>query len=295
MLRASVLATVAVLIAGTFSSANAQEEEITEYHEGHVRQKVTINPDGTVTASPPEGEIRVSNSVGEHISTRPLEFDEAGDRPAPGSFTCVNNRNRRRLEIFEPHRITANDPNKLVIGFIWHPYKYNRARQVTAPDGDRYPTKQYLVCATGGVDGQEGWRILMSGPGSAWDNSRRSKRIGTKWGTGETGPTTKVSLGFVVGRGPVSINGSIEQEIRAVLRGNHAGPYRSDFEAYAINGVAGWWDADCGPCTRLQGSPDFQGNVASGLWEFRQHRRRGFAYWTAPFFRYYCSNPFGCG
>ena len=294
MLRAAVVATVTVLIAGTFSSANAQEEEITEYHQAHVMQEVTLHADGTITASPPEGEIRVSNSVGEPISTRPLEFDESGDQPAPGSFTCVNNRDRRRLDIYEPWKINANDPNKLVVGFVWHPYAYNKARRVIGRDGEPHLTKQWVVCATGGVDGQEGWRILVSGPGTAWANTTRSKRIGTKWGSGETGPRTVVRLGFSVGKGPVSINGSIEQVDVAKLRGNFSGPYRSEFEDYAINGSTGWWDRDCNPCHRASGSAEFQGNVASGLWEFRQSRK-GRSFKLAPFFTYYCSNPFGCG
>lgn len=203
-------------------------------------------------------------------------------------FACLNDRGRAG---FERHRFWEwldQDGNEF-IHFRYFPYSQTNARVVDGRD-----TQQWLVCATGGVDAQNGSRITVSGPVVAYRNQQVTHKIGHIWREGKTPADHTVTLGFQVGKGPVAINGSIQQNSTEKLKGSPLAPFHDN--RYARNQAAAWWEHGCRPvCRRWNGSADFQGSVAEALFEFSNAQRVDPAdfYYSAAV-EHFCANPFGC-
>ena len=157
-------------------------------------------------------------------------------------------------------------------------------------------SRQWLVCATGGADANNGSRTTVSGPGMAYRDRDSTFKIGQVWKEGRTPANYTLSLGFEVGGPRVKVNGAIQQTPNNSLKGSPRPPFDSDMDAFSRNGVHGWWEHACVPrCGGASGSADFQGSVAEGLWEFPQGKPVSvddFA--MSGFTRHFCANPFGC-
>lgn len=203
-------------------------------------------------------------------------------------FACLNDRERngfrrhRHKEMYDPG---GNE----FVHFIYFPYSQDHAQIV-----GRQPTQQWLICATGGVDAQNGSRITVSGPVVAFKNRSATYKIGQAWREGRTPADHTVTLGFQAGRGPVQVSGSIQQTPTEKLKGSPLAPFHDN--RFGRNQAAGWWEHGCLPvCRRWNGSADFQGSVAEALFEFPEAMRvdpDDFYYSAAV--EHFCSNPFGC-
>ncbi len=203
-------------------------------------------------------------------------------------FACLSDRDREGFER-HPHKELLERRENEFIHFVYFPYSQRHAQIV-----GRRPTQQWLVCSTGGVDAQNGSRISVSGPVVAFKNEHATYRIGQAWREGRTPADHTVTLGFQVGRGPVQVNGSIQQTPTEKLKGSPLAPFNDN--RYARNQAAGWWEHGCRPtCRRWNGSADFQGSVAEALFEFPE----GLPVSTSDFYyaasvEHFCGNPIGC-
>lgn len=235
---------------------------------------------------------RVVDAAGRVLETTRLTKAVAERPIAPlnaAPFACLSDRDRDGFQR-HPHWEVHDRRKNEFIHFVYFPYSQRHAQIV-----GRQPTQQWLVCSTGGVDAQNGSRISVSGPVVAYRNEHATYRIGQAWREGKTPADHTVTLGFQVGRGPVQVNGSIQQTPTEKLKGSPLAPFNDN--RYARNQAAGWWEHGCRPmCRRWNGSADFQGSVAEALFEFPE----GLPVAPADFYysasvEHFCANPFKCG
>jgi hypothetical protein len=234
----------------------------------------------------------VVNAMGQVISRSTYE-KAVPDRRALAAteaapFGCLNDRDRADFqrhdfwELYDPGRNEFTH-------FRYFPYSQNRAQVV-----DGQVTQQWLVCATGGVDAQNGSRLTVSGPVVAYKSQQATYKIGQVWREGRTPSDHTVTLGFAVGRDPVQVNGSIQQNSTEKLKGSPLALFNDN--RFGRNQAAAWWEHGCRPtCRRWNGSADFQGSVAEALFEFPNAMPvvPDDFYYSASV-EHFCSNPFGC-
>ena len=178
-------------------------------------------------------------------------------------FACLHDRERQGFQR-HPHRELLDRGGNEFVQFFYFPYS-----QADAQVLDGRPTQQWLICATGGVDAQNGSRTSVSGPVVAYKNENTTYRLGHAWREGKTPADHTVTLGFQVGKGPVNVNGSIQQTPTEKLKGSPLALFNDN--RYGRNQAAGWWEHGCRPvCRRWNGSADFQGSVVEALFEFPQ-------------------------
>lgn len=203
-------------------------------------------------------------------------------------FACLNDRDREGFQRHNFWEMLDQDGNEFV-HFRYFPYSQRDAQEV-----EGRPTQQWLVCATGGVDAQDGSRSTVSGPVVAYRNEHATYKIGQIWREGKTPADHTVTLGFQVGKGPVSVNGSIQQNSTEKLKGSPLALFHDN--RFGRNQAAAWWEHGCRPtCRRWNGSADFQGSVAEALFEFPNALPVDPAhfYYSASV-EHFCANPFGC-
>jgi hypothetical protein len=234
---------------------------------------------------------RVVDAAGRVLETTRVTKPLA-DRPIvplnAAPFACLNDRERQGFQR-HPHQEILDRGKNEFVHFMYFPYSQRHAQIV-----GRQPTQQWLICSTGGVDAQNGSRISVSGPVVAFKNEQTTYRIGHAWREGNTPAEHTVTLGFQLGKGPVQVNGSIQQTPTEKLKGSPLALFNDN--RYGRNQAAGWWEHGCRPvCRRWNGSADFQGSVAEALFEFPEGlpvTPRDFYYSASV--EHFCSNPFGC-
>jgi hypothetical protein len=248
---------------------------------------------GRVPARSKEGHLveRVVDGTGRILETTRLTKPVA-DRPIvplnAAPFACLSNREREGFQR-HPHRELHDRGKNEFVHFVYFPFSQARAQKVGGMN-----TQQWLICSTGGVDAQNGSRISVSGPVVAFKNESSTYKIGHVWREGNTPADHTVTLGFQVGRGPVQVNGSIQQTPTEKLKGSPLALFNDN--RYGRNQAAGWWEHSCRPvCRRWNGSADFQGSVAEALFEFPEGMpvNPSDFYYSASV-EHFCSNPFGC-
>lgn len=130
------------------------------------------------------------------------------------------------------------------------------------------------MCTKGGGDLQDGYRLFQAGTGMAIADADRFLKIGQSWKTGKTPEDYTLGLGFKVApkNVPVEISASLSQNPSDKLLGSIVGPYKTFMNDYARNGVNAWWEDSCMGhwygCRKWDGSRNFQGAMAQGLWEY---------------------------
>lgn len=259
---------------------------------------MTLTPEGLTRTSDIVGTEVVVNAVGEVLDRLPFKA-MVSDRPLGQTIThtpCVHDtKGRDGFTAYLPPVVYPIDKKNEKGSFQFNFYSQDSARQ----DQFKQPTVQILSCAVGGVDAGNGSRITISGPGVAFNDAQTTRKLGHVWREGKTPKDYSLSLGFAVPVKGVTVTGGIQQNPANYLKGSVVPPYEfGDMGQFHSNAVNAWWEEGCRPrCSRWNGSADYQGSVAEGLWEFPQSYKaeafsRGFKY--AGYLEHFCANPFGC-
>ena len=251
--------------------------------------RVAHAPDGT-----PQTVVtsRVVNAAGDVIRTTTETLNNPPFRALQADFPCMSEGQRAGFATHDVKHLlhkTHNDHAE----FNFFPYSADNIRISSVT---RRQQKQWLICATGGADANNGSRTVMTGPGIAFRDGGTTYKLGQIWKEGKTPASYSLNLGFEVPTDAVTIKAGITQTPTASLRGSPRPPWNSDVDAFSRNGANGWWEDSCAPnCVGTGGSSNWQGSVVEGLWEFPQDRpvsEDDFA--LSGFFLHRCANPFGC-
>lgn len=312
MSRRGVAAVVTAAVAGTVfvgtgSASAAQQRE--ESVGGLITQFETFSIGGMLQLDQQTGRTslvdlkaitglvdQAENLIGS-LTTVPISLPKQSG-PDIGTFSCIKQGSARNFLTFDPTEIYHND-KRGIQQYQFHPYRKTEARNL------RFGTKstQYEVCGTGGMDLKDGHRAFKAGLGFAFPDTDRTYRIGYKWESGQTPADYSLSMGFQLGndKTPISIGASMAQTPSDKLLGSFNAPYKSWLDAYARNGVNAWWQDSCvSGWSRCQlhadGSPNFQGTVAHGLYEFRPEEAAKVTHFAVnTYLKSACQSPFDVG
>jgi hypothetical protein len=294
-----VLAVVAGGALQVLPALAGSDEVVDRIHQLRATGLVTLTEDGRTVSSDLSGEEVVVDLLGNVVDRVPFQAKALTDSIKPlgmPAVACVNDSQQPGFTPYLPPTDYPVDKKNEKGGFKFHLYSQDGARH------NQYgaTTVQFLGCGAGGVDGENGSRIRVSGPGMAFDDANGSTIIGTKWREGKTPEDFSVTLGFEVPVRGVNITGSIQQDPSNYLKGSVVPPYGGwdDMERLQRNAFNAWWEDGCRPrCTRFGGSNNYQGSVGEGLWEFPQsykHDALARGWRLAAYIEHHCSNPFGC-
>ncbi|MGQ0468106.1 MAG: hypothetical protein ACT4QG_22660 [Sporichthyaceae bacterium] len=218
--------------------------------------------------------------------------------PDIGKFSCIKQGSARNFRAFDPAEIYYDD-RRGVQQYQFRVYRKTDARRMDL--GAK--STQYEVCGTGGMDLKDGHRAFKAGLGFAFPDASKTHRIGYKWKTGTTPADYSLSMGFQLGndKTPLSIGASINQTPGDKLTGSFDGPGKGSLDQWKRNGVNAWWQDSCisgwSRCKlHADGSPNFQGTVAHGLYEFRPEEAAKVTHFAADsYLDYACQAPFDMG
>jgi hypothetical protein len=273
------------------TTSSTSDDRVSTYFAVYKSTELDLPDSGTTTTlGATTGFLKTFDMYGNLISTSTPGPGETTGSGSSSRFNCLHNRERTGFTALQVRDRSANR-HEYVYQFLYYPYRQRNARTINGVS-----QLQWLICANGGSDTQNGYRALVTGPGVAFKNSSTTRKIDHRWKEGQTQTNTSITLGFQVGSDPVSVTGSITQNPVHVLKGSIVGPYASDFDQYSRNAAAGWWDTNCGwLCTRASGSSDFQGSAVEALWEFPMPTSsRTYTFLLGRWLEYHCSNIFGC-
>jgi len=252
--------------------------------------RVAHAPDGT-----PQTIVisRVVNAAGDVIRSTTETVTNPRFRAQQADFPCMSEGSRPGFSARDAKHAVHQTRNDLA-AFTFFPFTADNVRTSKLTG---QPQKQWLICATGGADANNGSRTVMTGPGIAFRDGTSTYKLGEIWKEGKTPANYSLNLGFEVPTDAVTIKAGITQTPTASLRGSPRPPFKSsEVDAFSRNGANGWWEDSCAPnCVGTGGSSNYQGSVVEGLWEFPQSRpvsEDNFA--LSGFFSHRCSNPFGC-
>lgn len=293
--RVVVPSLIITVSAGLFSAPAWASEPLVDRYTETVFQ---VDP----TADDATPRTLVSDQVvdrhGKVLSTASYALENAAEkagmiRPLASPFACSAEGHRAGFTQHPMKEVFQGGKNRNdFVQFQFFPFSQSGARY----DGTtKQMMQQWLFCATGGIDSDNGSRLVVSGPGVAYGDAKRTWKIGEIWRQGSTPANYNVSLGFQT-EGPVKVNGGVQQTPTSSLKGSPRPPFKNDLDAFSRNGANGWWQASCAPdCTGTGGSTNFQGSVVEALWEFPQPMSvmvSDFA--MSAWKKTFCSNPFGC-
>lgn len=237
----------------------------------------SVNPiDGTVVEVTDSGV-----SAGYTLSTGAAAAGASG-------YSCINNKTNNYFRAYTPI-VVSGSSSREQYRYQFNPYQQYFARTVSGR-----VTYQFEICATGGYDGQNGWRSFYNASIMSADTNDGSRRIGLAADSGSDG-TAVSSLNVSASGGPITISGSIPTTGGGVNFGQYGRPKygAGEPDAYpATESFAGWRSG----CTysRTCGSSNMQAQVHNGLFEFNHgdwsHRFPLNTQWN-----YYCSGPYGRG
>lgn len=188
-----------------------------------------------------------------------------------GDYSCLpKTKGNKDFHQFKPTEIFRGDDKGKVQG-LFHVYKQTNARKVRAPFGG-YKSVQFEVCGTGGSDPDGRTRTRRAGIGIAFPDAATTYKIGQAWKEGETPSNYTLDMAFKAAHKGVEIGGGISQTPTNKLLGSISTPFKASADAFARNGVNAWWQDGCvgswKGCQFFNGSKDFHGAVAHGLFEF---------------------------
>jgi len=272
---AAVLAGSTIGGAGAASAADAQTDGPEDtYQVESISAQMKIDPLSNVASlvdvKALTGLVDTSGNLIGSLTTRPLAMP-AAFHTGISQFSCVQNGTSKSFVAYTPTEIFLND-GKSVQQDQFFLYRKDGARTVGPLNT---LATQYEMCATGGAQ-PTGHRATQIGLGVAFPDANQNFKIGQDWRTGNTPANYTSTLGFQLGplpKVPLSISGSISQTPSDKLMGSLTGPFHTPGDAFARNAVNAWWQDSCmgswHRCyTHWDGTKDFHGTVAQGLWEF---------------------------
>ncbi len=123
----------------------------------------------------------------------------------------------------------------------------------------------------GGV-APDGSRTRRAGVGITFANEAVTHKIGQAWKSESTPANYTLDMAFKAAAKGVEIGGGISQTPTHKLLGSISTPFSAPVDTYARNAANAWWQDSCinswHRCQRFNGSKDFHGAVAHGLYEF---------------------------
>ncbi len=148
------------------------------------------------------------------------------------------------------------------------------------------------MCAIGGGRAKGGNRLERARSSMA-AKTKSSTILGPgDWGKGKEEPSAEASLSFEVPVKPVTISGTLSVHPQDLLTGGQGSDRSKSFGDYSFNQVNGIWQG--GSTFVFQGSTNFQGNVAIGLWEYLQ-ASPGPRFAASAGVERHCGRPYGIG
>ncbi|MGQ0465708.1 MAG: hypothetical protein ACT4QG_10360 [Sporichthyaceae bacterium] len=185
-----------------------------------------------------------------------------------GNYSCLPKGNGNKdFHQYNPVQVFRDDAKGRMQG-LFHTYRQNNARLLADA---REKSTQYEICGVGGA-APEDTRIRRGGIGIHFADPHRDFKIGQAWKTGSTPANYTLDMAFKAAHKGVEIGGGISQSPTNKLLGSISTPFDTPVDAYARNGVNAWWQDSCigdwKGCQRWNGSKDFHGAVAHGLYEF---------------------------
>ncbi len=288
-LRVCAVSAAAMGVAGPAYAASGD----TVHESTKVNQEMTIKPDargsGTSVGGVRARATRVSRS-GRVLASKALATASTA-APAAGiarSGGCVKNKRRRGFVSYAP-RYSRAKTDAYEFQYVFHLYKQSNARR--RGEG-KAKTKQYEMCAIGGGRAKGGNRLERARSSMA-AKTKSSTILGPgDWGKGKEEPSAEASLSFEVPVKPVTISGTLSVHPQDLLTGGQGTDRSKSFGDYSFNQVNGIWQG--GSTFRFQGSTNFQGNVAIGLWEYLQSSP-GPRFAVSAGLERHCSHPYGIG
>jgi hypothetical protein len=197
----------------------------------------------------------------------------AGGGEKVGDYSCLpKTKGNRDFFQYKPVQMFKADKRGKVHG-MFHVYKQANARRVAFAGGDlSFKSVQFEVCGVGGSDPNGRTRTRKAGIGITFPDAANSYKIGQAWKEGETPSNYTMDMAFKVAHKGVEIGGGISQTPTNKLLGSISTPVKAPWDAYARNAVNAWWQDGCvgswKGCQIWNGSKDFHGAVAHGLFEF---------------------------
>lgn len=199
-MRLLFVVVVTVLAAGAARvlPARASTEGVVDrIHQLYAAGTVTLTEDGRAVSSDLVGDELVVDIAGNVLERLPFRAQAVvgGIKPLgmPGA-ACVHDSEEPGFTPYLPPTDYPINKKNEKGGFKFHFYSQDDARR----DHRGSPTVQFLGCAVGGVDGQNGSRLRVSGPGMAFKDADGSSIIGTRWKEGKTPEDYSITLGFEV-------------------------------------------------------------------------------------------------
>lgn len=264
-MRRTILITVAALALTTL--LNPPEAALAGGQPAETAVEVSIVPGGDPAAPNLEVTERDLDEGGRTLDSRRFTTRSRKVRPltAPGEMGCLYDRNREGFVVHSPQEIFDPDWKNEYVHYQFHPYQQRNARVVR-----NVRTQQWLICATGGAEGENGSRITRSGPAITFRDEDRTSKLGHSWKEGSTPASHSVNLAFQVGIAPVKVTGSFTQGLaKEHIKGAELKPTGDN--QYGRNQAAAWWEFGClDPtfCGSHRGSSEWQGSVVEALYEF---------------------------
>lgn len=204
-------------------------------------------------------------------------------------YSCVDNSSNRYLYIGKV-ATTTRTTNKYQYRWQFHPRTLTYARKV----GGNWMW-QFEICALGGADGRNGWRVLYNASIMAAATNNGNRRIGLKADTSPDGSAATASLSFSAAVGPITVSGSLPTNAGGKMFGQYGQPnFRSALDQWSQTQSFAGWEASC-RWHRYCGSGSFQSQVHHGLFEFPHSTRRVQFPVSAQLEEPYCSYPYGVG
>jgi hypothetical protein len=186
-----------------------------------------------------------------------------------GGYACVSNRPEDPLfRIYRPKYVSYLNRAEYV-QFTYHLYKRSHARRLGGVE-----QKQLEMCTVGGAHSRGGWRLTRVVSSFAAATPGRTI-IGSRGGNhvDENG-VVQSSLNFAVAGGPITVSAALTPHRQNTFSWSQGPDKDIDLgrrNRYASNQVNTYWES---PDTFIfDGSTQFQGNVAQGLYELPQTTR----------------------
>lgn len=170
-----VLAAAAMFISGMLP-AGAEADIVDRYNRLVATGNVTFTSEGRTKVSDIVGDEFVVDAVGTVIERIPFKA-KAFDRPLAATMArvpCVHDNTREGFTPYTPPAQYPIDQKNEKGMFRFHFYSVDEARH----NHLNQPTVQFLGCAAGGVDAENGSRITISGPGVAFNDPNTSYILG---------------------------------------------------------------------------------------------------------------------